>query len=44
MKTVHLLEPAEQEMIAAAAFYERRSPGLGGDFLDKLESAFSDIQ
>ena len=43
MKPVRLVEPAEQEMISAAEFYEQRSPGIGRDFLDKIESALDDI-
>ena len=43
MKTVRLLQPAEQEMYDAAAYYESRVPGLGAAFLDKIESAVADI-
>jgi len=43
MTTVRLLQPAEQEMFDAAAYYESRVPGLGGAFLDKIDSAVADI-
>ena len=43
MKTVRLLQPAEQEMFDAAAHYESRVPGLGDAFLDKIASAVADI-
>ena len=43
MKAVRLLPPAESEMLGGAKFYESRAPGLGHDFLDKIETAFCDI-
>ncbi len=43
MKSVRFLRPAEQEMLNAASFYELQSPGLGYDFLDKIDSAVCDI-
>lgn len=43
MKTVRLLQPAEQEMLDAVAYYELQVHGLGADFLGKMESAISDI-
>jgi len=43
MKTVRLLQPAEQEMFDAAAYYESRVSGLGDAFLDKIASAVADI-
>ena len=43
MKTVRLLQPAEQEMFDAAAYYESQVPGLGETFLDKIASAIADI-
>jgi hypothetical protein len=43
MKPVRLLQPAEEEMFDAAAYYESRVPGLGAAFLDKVESAVADI-
>jgi plasmid stabilization system protein ParE len=43
MKPVRLLQPAEQEMLSSAAYYESQVPGLGGTFLDKFASAIEDI-
>ncbi len=43
MKTVRFLLPAELEMIEASRYYEIQAPGLGGDFLDKIDSAVQDI-
>ena len=43
MKAVRLLQPAEQEMVDAAVYYELQVRGLGADFLDKIESAIADI-
>ena len=43
MKTVRFLRPAELEMLGAARYYELRATGLGGDFLDKIDSAVQDI-
>lgn len=43
MKNVRFLRPAEQEMLDAALFYELQSPGLGCDFLEKIDSAVCDI-
>ncbi|MEI6210913.1 MAG: type II toxin-antitoxin system RelE/ParE family toxin [bacterium] len=43
MKTVRLLQPAEQEMVDAALYYEARVSGLGDVFLDKISSALADI-
>ena len=43
MKTVRFLRPAEQEMLDAARYYEAQAPGLGDDFLDKIDSAVRDI-
>jgi hypothetical protein len=37
MKTIRFLDPAEQEMLDAAMYYELQAPGLGNDFLDKIE-------
>jgi hypothetical protein len=39
IKTVRLLLPAEQEMFDAARYYELQAPGLGQDFLGKVETA-----
>ena len=30
-------------MLDAACYYQSQSPGLGKEFLDKVESAFSDV-
>ena len=38
-----LLLPAELEMYAAARYYELQAPGLGLDFLEKIELALKDI-
>ncbi len=43
MKKVRFLEPAEQEMLDAARYYESQAVGLGEDFLSKVESAVRDI-
>jgi len=43
VKTVRFLRPAEQEMLAAARYYELQAPGLGDDFLDKIDAAVRDI-
>ena len=43
MNPVRLLQPAEQEVLDAAAYYESRVPGLGDAFLDKVASAVADI-
>ena len=43
MKTVRMVQPAEQEMLDAAAFYEHQVSGLGREFLDKVASAIADI-
>ncbi len=43
MKTVRFLSPAELEMLEAARYYELQAPGLGDDFLDRIESAIQDI-
>lgn len=43
MKTVRFLQPAEQEMLDAAQYYELQASGLGLDFLDKIDSAVIDI-
>lgn len=43
IKTARLLLPAEQEMFAAARYYEIQSPGLGQDFLDKVVIALQDL-
>jgi plasmid stabilization system protein ParE len=43
MKPVRFLQPAEQEMLNAAQYYELQVPGLGASFLDKIDSATADI-
>lgn len=43
MKTVRFLQPAENEMLEAAFYYEQQSGGLGKDFLNKVQSAVDDI-
>jgi len=43
MKSVLFLRPAELEMLDAARYYELQASGLGGDFLDKIDSAVQDI-
>ncbi len=43
MKPIVVLEPARQEMIDAAKYYELQAPGLGHQFLDKIESAMEDL-
>jgi len=35
---------AEQDAAEAAIWYETQCPGLGGDFLDEVEAAFSSLQ
>ncbi len=44
MKTVRFLRPAEEEALDAARYYEFQSPGLGGDFLDRMDAAVADIR
>ncbi len=43
MKIVRMVQPAEQEMLDAAAYYELQVSGLGQDFLAKIASAVTDI-
>src|SRR5574342_653307 len=35
---------AEEDAARAALWYEAQSPGLGGDFLDEVEAAFTSLQ
>ena len=42
-KAIRLLLSAEQEMFDAARYYELQAPGLGQDFLDKVELALHDL-
>jgi len=44
MTKLRILLPAEQELYDAAAYYESHAPGLGQEFLKKIESAFREIQ
>ncbi|MDO9371814.1 MAG: type II toxin-antitoxin system RelE/ParE family toxin [Gammaproteobacteria bacterium] len=39
MKAPFFLPPAEEEMFAAAQYYESRAPGLGVDFLAEIKWA-----
>jgi plasmid stabilization system protein ParE len=43
MKPVRLLQPARHEMLDAAGYYELQAPGLGEDFLNRIEFALTDI-
>ncbi len=43
MKPIRFLRPAELEMIEAARYYELQAPGLGNDFLDRIDAAVQDI-
>ena len=43
MKPVIFLRPAEAEMLDAAQYYELQAPGLGVDFLARIEAAVQDI-
>jgi len=42
-RPVVLTEAAEQDVTAAALWYERQSPGLGRQFLDAVASALTRI-
>ena len=44
MKKARFLRPAEIELLDAARYYEIQAPGLGIDFLDKIEFAVEDIR
>lgn len=44
MKPVHVLKPAELELLDAAQYYEIQARGLGSEFLDKIETAILDIR
>ena len=39
MKHAVILQPAEEELVEAARFYEERSSGLGSDFLAEIEQS-----
>lgn len=43
MTSVAFLPPAEEEMVAAAQYYEARSHGLGADFLDEVQHSVEAI-
>ncbi len=42
-KALHLLGPAEAEMVEAAKYYETQCRGLGHRFLDEVENIASSI-
>jgi plasmid stabilization system protein ParE len=43
MKIVRFLRPAEHELLDVARYYELQAPGLGDEFLDKIETGLRDI-
>lgn len=43
MRNIHFLEPAEEEMLNAAFFYETQAKNLGVDFLYIIENTLQDI-
>jgi len=43
MKPVRMISAAEQEMVDAAAYYEKQSTGLGADFYDMVEQSVAEI-
>ena len=40
---IKLSEEAAQEMLEAAAWYDRREPGLGTEFLESCDRAFDHV-
>ena len=44
MRSVILLQPAEQEVLNAAMYYDEQVSGLGDKFLDKVNAALLDIE
>jgi hypothetical protein len=44
MKPVLFHPEAEEELLGAAEFYESRSPGLGGRFLDEVQRGLTAIR
>ena len=44
MKPIRFLQPAENELIDAALYYESQAEHLGEDFLAKIGSALEDIR
>jgi plasmid stabilization system protein ParE len=43
MKPIVFLQPAEQEMLEAAQYYEYRRSGLGSSFLVEIQQAVDEI-
>ena len=43
MKPVRFLRPAEMELLDAVQYYESQAPGLGKEFLGKIDNAVCDI-
>jgi toxin ParE1/3/4 len=43
MKTIVFLQPAEQEMLEAAQYYEHQSKELGSSFLFEIQHTVDDI-
>ena len=43
MKERIFLQPAEEEMLEAAQYYEEQSRGLGGAFLEEIEHTITSI-
>jgi len=43
VKPVRFIRPAELELLDAARYYELQAPGLGSDFLDRIDSAVREI-
>lgn len=44
MKPIVFLQPANEEMLAGAKYYERQASGLGRDFLDEIEHVLSRLR
>jgi toxin ParE1/3/4 len=44
MKDLRFIRPAEMELLDAARYYEMHAPGLGDDFLDKIDLAIRDLR
>ena len=43
MMSIRFFQPAEQEMLDAASYYEFQAKGLGIEFLEKIDAAVLDI-
>ena len=43
MKPTRVILPAEEELTAAALYYESRSPGLGSRLVDAADEALQEI-